>query len=328
MARRASTVVGLLVALLLASTLAPARAGQLTEKDVNLDESLRLARALEGTGVQTVLTRDRDVFVPLGRRTAMANELGADLFVSVHNNGSTNRSVRGTELYAQVGKQPSIALANRIYSAFTAATGRPGRGVHQRSGDHGDYYFVLRTSKMAAVIVEGAYLSNVDDARLLATPAFRQRAAEGMARGILDHLGAVPASAAASAPPPRGGHLEPPKEVRGHSEGRRVEIRFQTVGRATDYRLFRNGELVAEVRTAKDRLPVREATGENTGPSDLVIRDSAPTGNHRYELRAALTVEGVVVEESPSVTVPVTVPWLVVIDPGHGGHDPGAVGRT
>ena len=325
--RRASTVAALVAALLLA-TLSPARAAQIVEKDVNLDESLRLARALEGSGVQTVLTRDRDVFVPLGRRTALANELGADLFVSVHNNGSINRAVRGTEVYAQVGKQASIALASRIHGAFTAATGLPGRGVFQRSGDHGDFYFVLRTSKMASVIVEGAYLSNPDDVRLLASPAFRQRAAEGMARGIRDHLGAVPATDNPSAPPPRGGLIDPPRDARAAVDGHDVSVRFGTVPRATGYRLFRNGALVGEIRTATDRVPVREAGGQNTGPAELTITDLAPTGNHRYELRAVLSLEGSVIEESRSATVPVTVPWLVVIDPGHGGNDPGAVGRT
>jgi N-acetylmuramoyl-L-alanine amidase len=69
------------------------------EKTVALEIALKLAKALEARGMRAELTRDRDFFVPLSGRTALANQAGADLFVSIHLNSSPNSATNGIETY-------------------------------------------------------------------------------------------------------------------------------------------------------------------------------------------------------------------------------------
>ena len=73
---------------------------KLCEKDVVLDIALKLKKILSGDpNLEVFLTRDRDVFIPLVERTAIANSKNADLFVSVHANASPNKDAKGIETY-------------------------------------------------------------------------------------------------------------------------------------------------------------------------------------------------------------------------------------
>ncbi|MCX5714512.1 MAG: N-acetylmuramoyl-L-alanine amidase, partial [Candidatus Omnitrophica bacterium] len=71
----------------------------LKEKDVNLDIAKRLSNLLRSEGVKVTLTRSSDTFVSLGKRVRLANDSGADLFVSIHSNASRTRSLCGFETY-------------------------------------------------------------------------------------------------------------------------------------------------------------------------------------------------------------------------------------
>jgi N-acetylmuramoyl-L-alanine amidase len=73
---------------------------KLYEKDVVLDIALKLKKFLmEDPFNEVFLTRERDVFIPLEERTAMANRRNADLFVSIHANASPRREAKGIETY-------------------------------------------------------------------------------------------------------------------------------------------------------------------------------------------------------------------------------------
>lgn len=300
-----ATVAAMVV--VLALTVATASAGPLYEKDVNLDESVRLADALRSRGLEVTLTRTADVnpdLVTRARRGA-----GADLLVSVHNNGSTDRNRRGSEVYAQVASSTSQAVARRILDGMVARAGTVRRGVFTRPGEHGDYYSVLRNSPVPAVIVEGAYLSNAEDARLLAQPAFRQRLADGIADGVVAHF--VTASPQGPGPPPArqgvGSMSAPAGLVASRIATGAYRLTWAPVLAASGYEVWRDGNRVALVPT--------------TQFDDSGLR----FGGHHYEVRAVLDVAGLRVLESPSATVDVAA-GRVVIDPGHGGEDPGAVG--
>ena len=84
----------------MAGTIPGAKTKGLTEADLVLDVALRLEQLLsKQDGFEVVLTRRVDTFVPLEERTAIANREGADLFLSIHANASTNSSARGVETY-------------------------------------------------------------------------------------------------------------------------------------------------------------------------------------------------------------------------------------
>jgi N-acetylmuramoyl-L-alanine amidase len=77
-----------------------AQANGVNEAELTLDVATRLSRLLQKQqGVEVVMTRDSDVFVPLEERTAIANREGADLFLSIHANASRNPKARGIETY-------------------------------------------------------------------------------------------------------------------------------------------------------------------------------------------------------------------------------------
>lgn len=226
---RKKVVWAVLVGLLLAgawpmAAMGRARGGgaQVLEKDVNLDTTLRLAGFLRARGMPVVSTREQDVTVPLGRRTDLANALRPDVFLSLHNNGSTSPSAHGTEVYYQLGNASGGALAAKILHRVTSRLGLAPRGTFTRPGRHGDYYHILREARSTSVLVEGAFVSNPTEARLLADPGFRQGMAEAIGDALLEHLGTLQLQG----PPPPGaqpgpaGSMAPPQELRGEARER------------------------------------------------------------------------------------------------------------
>ena len=165
----------------------------LTEKETNLDIALRVRRLLEAAGARVLMTRtDDSACIPYNRanreehraellaRCAVANEGGADLFVSVHANArETNpQSVRGTETYYR--KQDSAAFAQVMQEEVVRAVGLSDGGVKY----HPKPIIVLYQTRMPAALVEVGYLSNRADEERLADPAFREQAAIGIVNGV------------------------------------------------------------------------------------------------------------------------------------------------
>ena len=320
MARRGplAAVVGALAGLLAAGPgLAPpvrASGGRVLEKDVDLDEALRLARVLHDDGFDVALTRRDDTFVPLGTRAASGG--GADLFLSIHNNAGPP-AYHGTEIYSQVNNPRGAAIARRLLGTITARAGTTPRFAAARVGAHGDYYAVLRGNPAVALIVEGAYLSNRGEARRLADGRFRQLLAEGIADGVATELAALPHPENGPGPPPRSATdvlLDPPRDLVATQVGvGRALLRWAPVDHATAYRVWRDGALLGDVE-ASDRPVLVDAVSGG--------------GVHHYQVRALLLAAGRELQQSDSALVELVIPWRIVLDPGHGGRDTGAVGRT
>lgn len=99
----------------------------LVEKRLVLDVTQRLRRRLEARGTRVILTRERDEFVPLERRTAIANDARADLFLSIHANAARVRSAQGFETFflsLEASDETARQLAERENAAFAESTGR------------------------------------------------------------------------------------------------------------------------------------------------------------------------------------------------------------
>ncbi len=160
----------------------------LRETDVVLDVSLQVAQLLQSKGVQVLLTRTSEVDVDLPPRVALANNSGADLFLSIHANAlSLSRpDVNGIEtFYFQGGR--SQLLAQAIQSEMLAISpGSPDRGA--RTGR----FFVIRRTTMPAALAEMGFVTGQLDSPRLADPSFRRRMAVAIAVGILKYLAAVP----------------------------------------------------------------------------------------------------------------------------------------
>lgn len=153
----------------------------LMEKEVNLEVVLKLRKLLANAKVETVLTRCEDKTVGLYERAQLANAVRADIFVSVHANASARRGSRsGTETYY---RNPfSRRLAEVMQEEMVKVLKRKDGGVRNAN------FVVVRETVMPAVLVELAYLDNQEEEALLATPEFRQKAAEAIFNGIKSYV--------------------------------------------------------------------------------------------------------------------------------------------
>jgi N-acetylmuramoyl-L-alanine amidase len=198
--------------------------GGIEEKEVVLDVSLRLGKLLrQRMGAQVTFTRDDDTFIPLETRTAIANKAQADLFISVHANSSPDPTARGVETYylnfttspdalevaarenavsdqsvhELSGLVKKITLKDKIDESRTFAAdveqslyagleqGNPGlrdRGVKKAP------FVVLIGANMPSILAEISFLTNASDAAELREPAYRQRIAESLYRGVARYV--------------------------------------------------------------------------------------------------------------------------------------------
>jgi N-acetylmuramoyl-L-alanine amidase len=201
--------------------------GKIREKDIVLDVGKRTEKLFKDfTPFKVYLTRSTDVFIPLSQRPAFAIKKKADVFVSIHaNSGSSTAS--GIETYYYGGKtsksssiqsnfrgnslpgggkvgfknnsglsnkssllssrhnpyvSDSILLAQLVQYRMVEALGLQDRGAKDKS------LAVTRENNLPAVLTELGFVSNKNDAKLLSSTSYKQKAAEGIYMGILDFL--------------------------------------------------------------------------------------------------------------------------------------------
>jgi N-acetylmuramoyl-L-alanine amidase len=188
-----------------------------------LDVSLRLKKLLESQpGMDVVMTRDSDVFIPLEQRTAIANREGADLFLSIHANASRNLKARGVETYflnfaanpeaeAVAARENSasgqtmhrlpdivraITLNNKIdesrdfadtvQKAMVRSLSTRNRELQDRGVKQAPFV-VLIGAGMPSVLAEISFVSNKQEGLLLKTSAYRQQIAEALFDAIVKY---------------------------------------------------------------------------------------------------------------------------------------------
>ena len=146
------------------------------EKDLTLDMAKRI-RAELGGSFRTILMRSDDTFVDLDERVARANQFGHAVLVSMHFNSGPGQ-LRGPETY--YWRVDSHGLAVRLQRAMTQASpeGKSNRALVRRR------LRLTRNPEIPCVLMEGGYLSNPAEARLISTPGFRQRLAAAIAAAI------------------------------------------------------------------------------------------------------------------------------------------------
>jgi len=192
-----------------------------------LDVAKRLGALIEQRmGSEVIYTRTDDTFVPLERRTEIANEAKADLFLSIHANSSPMRSAAGVETYylsfttsrtaldlaarENAGSEETlydlqdllqkIALkdkveesrefATRIQSALYSMSAR----ANPRSRDRGVKkapFVVLIGASMPSVLAEIGFISNAHDENIMRREEYRQRIAEALYKGLSNYAGTL-----------------------------------------------------------------------------------------------------------------------------------------
>ena len=198
----------------------------LAESDVALAIALRVRKALARTlpEPRVILTRERDKFVSLPERTAIANALGADLFVSIHLNASASPENRGglsthvldtahdpqalgvaareneageadmsalLPLLSPMVRRDQVVKSLDLAHAVHRAALRNARRMLPDLLDRGvkrALFFVLVGARMPAILCEASFLSSPREAEALATDQYRQLLAEGIAQGIARYV--------------------------------------------------------------------------------------------------------------------------------------------
>ena len=196
------------------------RAGSLREKDIALDIAKRLRDDLQGRGFEVIMTRDKDIFLPLEQRAFIANSREADIFVSVHANAARNRKARGLEIFylnlatsadaAEVAARENAStgkvrmadvrkLVDQIWNHTRKEESRElattmqaeiaesilGRVKHPLNrGVKTAGFHVLLGAQMPAVLVEVGFVSNREEARQLRSSSHRTKLASAIADGV------------------------------------------------------------------------------------------------------------------------------------------------
>lgn len=195
----------------------------IVEKDLVLDIALRLRTLLEEQpGVDVVLTRDTDVFIPLEERTAIANREGADLFLSIHANASARKEARGLETYflnfatnpeaeavaarenatssQSMGHLPeivkAITLNNKLAESRELASMvqtqmvrklKPQNKTVRDLGVKQAPFVVLIGAQMPSVLAEISFVTNRAEASLLKQTSYKTRIAQALCDAILKY---------------------------------------------------------------------------------------------------------------------------------------------
>jgi N-acetylmuramoyl-L-alanine amidase len=195
----------------------------LREKDLVLDVAKRLGELIEERlGSEVIFTRSDDTFVSLGRRTSIANEAKADLFLSIHANSSPLRSAAGVETYylnfttsktalevaarENAGSEKTIfelqdllekialknkveesrEFASRIQSSLFSVSAK--NDVHARDrGVKKAPFVVLIGASMPSVLAEIGFISNAHDEGTMRRAEYRQRLAEALYKGLASY---------------------------------------------------------------------------------------------------------------------------------------------
>ena len=192
----------------------------LKEKDVALRLAKRLKTKLEKSlNAEVFLTRSRDIYLPLGKRTSIANQKKADLFISIHANGHHDRLVSGIETYyldnttdkaairlaalenASSGHEhsdlqriltdlrrnsnvlESNALAHIVQDSLCNELTKEFHGVVD-NGAKANLFYVLMGADMPSILVEVSYISNLEEERYLKSEKYLERIADGILNGI------------------------------------------------------------------------------------------------------------------------------------------------
>ena len=191
----------------------------LQEKHLALDIARRLRTQLQEAGLAVVMTRETDRFIPLSGRSAIANRLNADLFISVHINANRNRRVSGVEVYYPRTSEVSAAAAwpptilrseiaipsttvkqvlwDLVLRRTRSQSRRLGHAICRSMRDglqapcravKPARFVVLREAWMPSVLVECGYVSNRLEASRLGSSEYRQAAAQSIAEGVVSYI--------------------------------------------------------------------------------------------------------------------------------------------
>ena len=152
------------------------------ESDLNLQVAKKVESKLKSKGIDVKMSRSSDIFYSLSERAEMANDYGADAFVSIHQNSAEAKSANGIETYYNRKKEEDRPLSNDIQKQVISQTGANNRGVKNAE------FTVLVKSEMISALVECGFITNESEVKKLSDPSYQDKLATGIADGIEEYL--------------------------------------------------------------------------------------------------------------------------------------------
>lgn len=162
--------------------------GGIAEKTINLSIAKKVRDILKKYDVNVYMTRTNDVTTSLASRTTLANSVSADLYISIHSNAIANSAIKGTEILYKSSGLAKDGVTNKILAENLSKTVSKYAGTYERGLINRTNLYVLNKTTMPAALVEVGYMTNRSDLNNLKSESFREKAAEGIAEGILDTL--------------------------------------------------------------------------------------------------------------------------------------------
>lgn len=161
------------------------------EKDVTLEIALKLGKLLEKNNIKVIYTRTSDkVSWPsnekedLRARVKISNDAKADVFISIHGNGSTNTSFKGIETWCRFPNTEGEKLAKVIQKELSDYNYTSNRGIKYEAEKS---LAVLRLNKSVSTLVELGFLTNSSDEKFITSESGQTKCAEALAKGILNY---------------------------------------------------------------------------------------------------------------------------------------------
>lgn len=164
------------------------------EKELTLQIALEVEKVLSEQGAAVVLTRREDICLAVGdtatkarkradlqERVDIAEEAGADVFLSIHLNEYRSRSESGPQVFYQQGGDAGRLLAGVLQQAMIDVL----KPQKERVAMAGDYY-VLR-GRLPSALVECGFLSNAEEEKLLLSPDYQHKIGLALAQGLADY---------------------------------------------------------------------------------------------------------------------------------------------
>jgi|JI10StandDraft_1071094.scaffolds.fasta_scaffold00378_7 N-acetylmuramoyl-L-alanine amidase len=157
------------------------------EKALALKTATLVKQYLHQKGYRVILTRSRDVFISLERRSTIANDTKSKLFVSIHYNAFKDPQASGIEVYyynkeSKWRQDQSKQLATLVLNEMLAATGAKSRGI--KTGN----FHVIREANMPAILIEGGFITNPQEYSHLSDQKYLEKMATSIADGIEKYL--------------------------------------------------------------------------------------------------------------------------------------------
>ena len=161
------------------------------EKDITLNVAITVGKILEKKNIKVIYTRTSDVVMwpsnekeDLRKRIDVSNKANANLFISIHCNADSNRSLKGIETWCRFTNTDGEKLARNIQNELVFNNYSQDRGLKYESNGS---LAVLKLNKSVSALVELGFLSNNADSKFITSESGQEKCGQAIAKGILNY---------------------------------------------------------------------------------------------------------------------------------------------